>query len=79
MRFQRMLDDAQGGVPSLALFILYATATGAAIGLVVGYRPQGLALAASGGVLMGLLGWLLFSLRAGVLPPAVVQVGLNGL
>ncbi len=62
IRFQRMPDDAQGGVPSLALFILYATATGAAIGLVVGYRPQGLALAASGGVLMGLLGWLLFSL-----------------
>lgn len=62
MRFQGTLGDAGVGVVALTLFLLYATATGAAIGLVVGYRPRGLALAASGGVLIGLLGWLLFSL-----------------
>lgn len=44
------------------LFVLEAGATGAAIGLVVGYRPRGVALAAAGGVLIGLLGWLVFSL-----------------
>ncbi|MCY7340929.1 MAG: NAD(P)/FAD-dependent oxidoreductase [Pseudonocardia sp.] len=62
MQYQGMFDDAGGGVPAWALFIVYMTATGAAIGLVVGYRRRGLAVAASGGVLLGLLAWLLFAL-----------------
>jgi NADH:ubiquinone reductase (H+-translocating) len=62
MRAQGMFDDPAAGVAAAGLFVLYSTATGTAIGVVVGYRPRGLAVAASGGVLIGLLGWLLFSL-----------------
>lgn len=61
MGYQRMLDDRGiGAVPAWGVFILYATAVGAAIGLVVAYRHRGLAVAATGGVLVGLLSWLLF-------------------
>lgn len=61
--YSRVLDEqAIGLVAAWGLFTFYAAAAGAAIGLVVGYRPRGLALAASGGVLIGLLSWVLFSL-----------------
>ena len=61
MGYQGMLADRGiGAIPGWGPFILYATAAGAAIGLVVAYRPRGLAVAASCGVLIGLLGWLLF-------------------
>jgi NADH dehydrogenase len=63
MGYHGMLDiPGVGGIPAWGLFIGYGTAVGAAIGLQVGYRPGGRAAAASGGVLIGLLGWLLFAL-----------------
>jgi NADH dehydrogenase len=63
MGYQGMLDTpGVGGIPAWGLFLGYGTAVGAAIGRVVGYRPGGRAAAASGGVLIGLLGWLLFAL-----------------
>ena len=63
MGYQGMLDTpGVGAIPAWGLFLGYGTAVGAAIGLVVGYRPGGRAAAASGGVLIGLLGWLLFAL-----------------
>ncbi len=55
---QGMLGATGGGVPPGVLFVLYAAATGVAIGLVVGYQPKGLAAAAAGGMVLGLLGWL---------------------
>ena len=61
MRYQGMLDDRGiGAIPAWGVFLLYAGAAGAAIGLVVAYRRRALAVAASGGVLIGLLSWLLF-------------------
>jgi NADH dehydrogenase FAD-containing subunit len=60
-----LLDDR--GIGGAALFIGYGTVVGAAIGLIMVYRPLGLAVAASGGVLIGLLSWLLFSLTIGPL------------
>ena len=63
MGYQGMLDDrGLGVIPQWGVFIGYATAVGVAIGLIVAYRPGGLAVAASGGVLIGLLGWLVFAL-----------------
>ncbi|MCW2917486.1 MAG: Pyridine nucleotide-disulfide oxidoreductase, FAD/NAD(P)-binding domain protein [Actinomycetia bacterium] len=50
--------QAMGMVPGWALFALYAMPTGALLALVVGHRPHGVAVAASGGLLLGLLGWL---------------------
>ena len=58
MQVQGMLDDPGGA----ARFLVYATLTGAAIGVVITQRSHGLAEAASGGALLGLLGWMLFSL-----------------
>ncbi|MEP6980917.1 MAG: FAD-dependent oxidoreductase, partial [Nakamurella sp.] len=62
MAFQGMLRDG-GRSETLAwvLFLTYATAAGVAIGLFAP-RTRGLALAATGGVMIGLLSWLLFSL-----------------
>jgi NADH dehydrogenase len=63
MGYQGMLDTPGiGGIPAWGLFVGYGTAVGAAIGGLLGYRPGGRAAAASGGVLIGLLGWLLFPL-----------------
>ena len=63
MGYQGMANTpGVGGIPAWTLFVGYGTVVGAAIGLVVGYRPGGRAAAASGGVLIGLLGWLLFAL-----------------
>jgi NADH dehydrogenase FAD-containing subunit len=47
-----------GMLPGWALFVLYAVPTGVLLALVVGHRPHGVAVAASGGLLLGLLGWL---------------------
>jgi NADH:ubiquinone reductase (H+-translocating) len=54
------LAQMQGVVdgPAVGPVVLHLAVTGAAIGLVVGHRPRGSAVAASGGVLVGLLGWL---------------------
>jgi NADH dehydrogenase len=60
MRAQGMFVGTDVVMP--VLFVLHTGATGAAIGLAVGYRPRGAALAAAGGLLIGLLGWLLFFL-----------------
>jgi NADH dehydrogenase len=60
MVYQGMLDDPVGVAPGWVRFLLYATASGAAIGMVVRHRRRDLAAAAAGGVLIGLLGWLLF-------------------
>lgn len=60
-RYQAMVGD----IPDLAAwgqFLLYAATAGAAVGVIVAHRPHGLAGAASGGVLIGLLGWLLVGL-----------------
>lgn len=63
MAAQGMLDvSGNGGVTRWVLFAVSSVAVGAAIGVVTGYRPRGLAVAASGGVLVGLLGWLVFAL-----------------
>ncbi len=61
MRYQGMLDDRGiGAFPAWGLFPIYATVTGAAIGLVGAHRTRAPAAAASSGVLIGLLSWLLF-------------------
>src|SRR3569833_3466679 len=44
--------------PGMAAFAAYATVTGALLGAIVGRRPYGLAVSASGGLLLGLLGWV---------------------
>jgi NADH dehydrogenase len=53
-------DHGIGGLP--VVVVLYGPMVGAAIGVVVGHRPRNIAAAASGGVLVGLLGWLVWSL-----------------
>ncbi len=58
MQLQGMLEDPGGA----ARVLVYATLIGAAIGVVITQRAHGLAEAASGGALLGLLGWMLFSL-----------------
>lgn len=60
--YQRMADDLGTGDMPVAGLLLYAPVVGAAIGVVVGYRPRGLAVSASAGVMIGLLGWLVFAL-----------------
>jgi NADH dehydrogenase len=55
-------DQAIAFLPGWAVSLLYGTIAGSVIGLIGVYRPRGVAVAASGGVLIGLLGWLLFSL-----------------
>ncbi len=62
MQWQGMRDGAS--VAASVVSVIDAGATGAAIGLVVGYRYGGAALAASGGVSLGLLGWVVFWLTA---------------
>ncbi|MGI8336020.1 NAD(P)/FAD-dependent oxidoreductase [Actinomadura scrupuli] len=54
--------QALGVLPGWAVFTLYAIPTGALLSLVVGHRPHGVAVAASGGLLLGLLGWLVWYL-----------------
>lgn len=58
MQLQGMLGDPSGAARVLG----YAALTGAAIGIVITQRSHGLAEAASGGALLGLLGWMVFSL-----------------
>ncbi|MGH3853761.1 MAG: hypothetical protein ACRDR6_09715, partial [Pseudonocardiaceae bacterium] len=55
----------RGVVPAWLVYLVSVATVGAVIGLIVGYRPGGLAAAASGGVLVGLLGWLMWSLTLG--------------
>ncbi|HEY4004904.1 MAG TPA: NAD(P)/FAD-dependent oxidoreductase [Pseudonocardia sp.] len=63
LTYQGMLAEPVVGVVPLWLTYLVSMATvGAITGLVLGYRPHALASAASGGMLLGLLGWLLWSL-----------------
>lgn len=57
MAFQGMV-----GASAWPLLLAYAAVTGATIGVVVPYRPLGVAVAASSGALLGLLGWVLFAL-----------------
>lgn len=64
MRSEAMLRTAGPGVPSATVFLVYVTATGAATGLVLGWQARGLAAAVSGGLLLGLLGWVAFPLTA---------------
>jgi NADH dehydrogenase len=58
MTWQHLLapHDTYGWV----VFAAYATVTGALLGTVVGRRPYGPAVSASGGLLLGLLGWVLW-------------------
>ncbi|MFI1397891.1 NAD(P)/FAD-dependent oxidoreductase [Streptomyces sp. NPDC020681] len=49
-------------LPSWIPYAIYTAAVGALIGVVVGYRRGAVAMAASGGVLIGLLGWMVWSL-----------------
>lgn len=58
MQLQGMLGDPG----DVARVLAYAALTGAAIGVVSTQRSHGLAEAASGGALLGLLGWMVFSL-----------------
>ena len=63
LTYQGMLSGpGAGAVPAWLLYLGYILTAGAVIGLVVGRRPRGLAAAAAGGVLVGLLGWLVWSL-----------------
>lgn len=63
MGYQGMLDDRGiGEVLAWTMLVVYSAVVGAAIGLVVGHQSPGLAVAASAGVLIGLLSWLFFSL-----------------
>src|SRR3954468_2210778 len=58
MTWQHLLapHDTYGWV----VFAAYATVTDALLGTVVGRRPYGPAVSASGGLLLGLLGWVLW-------------------
>jgi NADH:ubiquinone reductase (H+-translocating) len=51
---------AQHGTYGWAVFAAYATVTGAALGAIVGRRPFGPAVSASAGLLLGLLGWVVW-------------------
>ena len=63
LTYQGMLTDRGAGVvPAWLVYLVSVAAVGAVIGLIVGYQPHALAAASSGGVLVGLLGWLLWSL-----------------
>lgn len=53
---------AAGSGVSVVSFLVGVTVAGAVIGSVVGYRSRGLAAAAAGAGLIGLLGWLMFVL-----------------
>jgi NADH:ubiquinone reductase (H+-translocating) len=57
-----LAEPGAGAVPAWALFIGFVVAVGAALGLALGPHHRGLAGAASGGMLIGLLGWLVWSL-----------------
>lgn len=59
MAYQGMLAGRSlGAFPAWGLFGGYGTLSGAALGLIVGRRPHGLAMATSSGLTIGLLGWL---------------------
>ncbi|MGH9157345.1 MAG: NAD(P)/FAD-dependent oxidoreductase [Acidimicrobiales bacterium] len=51
-----------GGAGGLGVFLASAATTGALLGVVVGYRPRGFAASVSGGLLLGLLAWIVWSL-----------------
>ena len=58
MTWQRLL--ASHGTYGWAVFAAYAAVTGALLGAIVGRRPYGPAVSASGGLLLGLLGWVVW-------------------
>ena len=55
-----LAEPGAGVVPAWALFLGFVVAVGAVLGLALGPHPRGLAAAASGGLLLGLLGWVLW-------------------
>ena len=68
LTYQGMLAGPGAGQGRLwAVYVVSVATVGAVIGLVLGQRPHSLASAASGGVLLGLLGWLVWSLTLGPL------------
>jgi NADH dehydrogenase len=58
MSWQHIL--APHGTYGWAVFAAYAAVTGALLGAIVGRRPYGPAVSASGGLLLGLLGWVVW-------------------
>jgi NADH dehydrogenase len=60
MTWQHTSDDGW-------ILVAYATVTGALLGAIVGRRPYGAAVSASAGLLLGLLGWVIWWLTADVL------------
>jgi NADH dehydrogenase len=58
MAWQHLL--ASHGTYGWAAFAAYAAVTGALLGTIVGRRPYGPAVSASGGLLLGLLGWVVW-------------------
>ncbi|MBO2455664.1 NAD(P)/FAD-dependent oxidoreductase [Actinomadura barringtoniae] len=58
MSWQGLLESH--GTHSWAAFALYAAITGSLLGAVVGRRPYGPAVSAAGGLLLGLLGWVVW-------------------
>ena len=66
--YRRMVaDHGIGGVAVVVALVLYGPVVGAVIGVVLGHRPRNLAAAASGGIMVGLLSWLVWSLTLGPL------------
>jgi NADH dehydrogenase len=60
---QSILPGGEGGpAVGLALLLVLATMTGAVLAAVVGSRPGGLPISVSGGLLLGLLAWIAWSL-----------------
>jgi NADH dehydrogenase len=58
MSWQGLLESH--GTRSWAAFALYGAITGSLLGAVVGRRPYGPAVSAAGGLLLGLLGWVVW-------------------
>lgn len=78
-----MVFQGMAGASTWPLLLAYAAVTGAAIGVIVPYRALGVAVAASSGALLGLLGWVLFALTVdpllhGQLPTWSVAAAATG-
>ena len=73
-----LAEPGAGAVPAWTLFLGFVVAVGAVLGLALGPRPRGFAAAASGGMLVGLLGWLVWSLTVEPLARGQVPTGLSG-
>ncbi|GLZ07726.1 hypothetical protein Acsp03_51920 [Actinomadura sp. NBRC 104412] len=58
MAWQGLIESH--GAYGWAIFAAYATVTGGLLGAIVGRRPYGTAVSASGGLLLGLLGWVVW-------------------